>query len=136
MLLTEELDGMKFRRYNLTPYIDISPGAFAPLRFTSDNSTLTPGETSWGWMSVAGYLMWSPTGHLKEVAPPAKNGGLEVHPEQGWQLVSAGIPELYQIYWNQTKFEAGDTSYDDGYQVGQCGVDIDTPYTGRFVDDL
>jgi hypothetical protein len=46
----------RYFRDNLTPYIDVSPGAFAPLRFTSDNKTLAPGETTWDWPPTAGML--------------------------------------------------------------------------------
>lgn len=110
----------------------MSEGAFAPIRFTSDNSTLTGGETSFGFLSAYGFLMWSPTGKLADVLPAS--GNLEVW--QGWQLVESDVTDVYQIYWNQTKFENDDRG-DLSYQMGQCyGVYNSTVDMINFVDDL
>ncbi|KAB5558433.1 hypothetical protein GE09DRAFT_113521 [Coniochaeta sp. 2T2.1] len=132
ILLTEPGPGYNtFFRHNLTPYINVSPGAFAPLRFTSDNSTLAPGETSWGWMAVAGIISWSPTGHVGD-AP----GGSPQHPPttQGFQLVRATADSsVYQIYWNQTRYEASEYVPGSSYALAQCSVP-GSAYT--FTDSL
>lgn len=123
--------GRQYLRYNLTPYIDVSPGAFAPLRFTSDNSTLAPGETTWGWMAASGMLLWSPTGDMDDV-PQDDNGGISF--SQGWQIAPTTTEGVFQIYWNQTRFELNDYVSRLSWPVGQCHGDYTTPY--HFVDDL
>jgi len=120
LLLAKDGGGFdSYTRLPLTPYIDTSPGAFAPIRFTADNSTLKPGETTYGWMSVYGFLMWSPTGYLKDVYPPPQDGAQTVMPEQGWQLVPTSNPDVVQVYWNQTLFESNTTNA-DSWSLGQC----------------
>lgn len=74
-------------------YINASTGAYAPVGFVSgSNSTLGKGETTWGFYSPYGILMWyNPlsTVHIQ---------GFEWVPVQGYA-------DLTQLYWNQTQYD-------------------------------
>ena len=39
-------------RFLRRPYVDQSEGAFSPVRFIADNSTLNSGESTYGWRQL------------------------------------------------------------------------------------
>lgn len=67
--LLEQTKGHNYIQYKDHLYLDASPGAFAPLSFTADNSTLADGETSWAWTGVMGFPLWTPTGDPRDATP-------------------------------------------------------------------
>lgn len=118
-------DRVDFHRYNVFDrrlYLDSSPGAFAPMGFTRDNSTLRGGETTWGFFGAQGFLIWSSTGRIADAGPPAKGGGTQVVAQQGFDWVESDWPGVYQLYWNQTQWEEavrGKYNLQAGF-FGQC----------------
>lgn len=106
MYLAERTGGeggvREYTKYKDQTYMDVSPGAFAPLGFTHDNSSLADGETSWAFTGVLGFIMWTPTGDLADGTP---NGDGSIV-GQGFDLIDVpDYPGLKQAYWNQTLFD-------------------------------
>ncbi|PGH23788.1 hypothetical protein AJ80_02218 [Polytolypa hystricis UAMH7299] len=102
LFLLERTGSREYTRYKDKLYIDASPGAVVPLRYTADNSTLTGGETSWAWTGAYGIIMWTPTGNIRDATP---NGSGSII-GSGFELVEVkGYPGLRQAYWNQQKFD-------------------------------
>ncbi|EPE10817.1 hypothetical protein F503_05912 [Ophiostoma piceae UAMH 11346] len=103
-------------------YINASTGAYAPVGFVSGgNTTLGKGETTWGFYSPYGVLMWYNLSSLSQ----AKT----VH-IQGFQWVPVeGSSGLTQLYWNQTQYDLaaalGSSSGIDASKAtfGNCGGD-------------
>ena len=119
-----------YTRYKDQLYIDASPGAFGPVGFTPDNSTLADGETSWAMMGAGGLILWTPTGNLSDGTQEG-SGRLR---GQGWDLIDVPeYPGLKQAYWNQTLFEhmyAGGEGKDLTYCYGDYSptiIDGDRP---------
>ncbi|KAK2799803.1 hypothetical protein FQN51_006730 [Onygenales sp. PD_10] len=120
--LTEQTSSRNYITYRDSLYIDTSPGAFAPLRFTPDNSTLTGGETAWAWTTPAGFPFWTPTGRVAD----GTAGGDGAIIGQGFQVVDVeGHPGVRQAYWNQTKFEEMYAGREDGGLLTVCYGDYD-----------
>ncbi|KAK2790421.1 hypothetical protein FQN53_009444 [Emmonsiellopsis sp. PD_33] len=100
--LAERTDSAEWTVYQDQLYIDASTNAYAPLRFTPDNTTLADGETSWAWWDAMGVLLWTPTGDPKDGTERGEGTVLG----QGFTLVDVdGYPGLKQAYWNQTMFD-------------------------------
>lgn len=93
-------------------YLDASPGAHAPVGFKNPKK-LKGGETGAYWYIGYGVLLWTPTTNFNDGAAPGgifTGGGIQEEPVKG-------NDGLYQLYWNQTLFEArhaGQTVYDNG----------------------
>ena len=118
--LAKKTGSNTFQRFDLQPYLDLSAGAVSPIGFTSDNSTLGAAQTTFGWMDVYGFLMWSPTGHLKDVyPPPAADGSQVVAPNQGFVLLPTAYSGILQLIWNQTLYETNMTAA-NSHAIGQC----------------
>ncbi|SPO05442.1 uncharacterized protein DNG_08129 [Cephalotrichum gorgonifer] len=101
-LLEQTGTSRTYIQYQDKLYLDTSPGAFQPLSFTADNNTLASGETSWAWTGAEGFILWSPTGRLRD-STPRGDGSIT---GQGFELVEVeGYPGLKQAYWNQTLWE-------------------------------
>lgn len=96
-------------------YLDASPGAFAPLAFTADNSTLAEGETTWAWTGALGMPLWTPTGDPGDASPGSRVTG------QGFEWVGVeGYPGLQRAYWNQTMWEEVLAGRDEGNMLTIC----------------
>lgn len=67
----------------------MSPGAFAPVRFVADNSTLKGGETTYGWRSIERITYFDVNGNWY-------GSGFQWVPVEGGR----------QLYWNQTRYES------------------------------
>jgi hypothetical protein len=121
MYLAKVVGHRTYIRYRDHAYLDKSPGAFAPVRFTPDNSTLAPGETSWSWASPYGIIMFTPTGNLADTT--TSSGGVA----SGIQWVNVpGFPGLKRVYWNQTLWQgmrAGTAT--GGTAITMCHGDYD-----------
>ena len=76
-------------------YINASTTAYEPVGFVSGgNATLGPGETTWGFYSPYGILMWYNTTQEQHVHI------------QGFQWVPVEeYAGLTQLYWNQTQYD-------------------------------
>ncbi|KAL1953799.1 hypothetical protein VTO42DRAFT_2260 [Malbranchea cinnamomea] len=127
LYLLEHLESRTYIKYTDMLYLDASPGAFAPLRFTPDNSTLAPGETSWAWFSVYGGIMWTPTGDPLDGTPNSEG---KVR-GQGFEFVDVpGYPGLKQAYWNQTLFDLMYEGKASGNGLAFCHGD----YSAVFIE--
>jgi hypothetical protein len=80
---------------NTQPYVDYTPGAFAPVSFVADNSTLKGGNSTWGWRRQSGYLY----------AAPVESTLTSAGQHSGLQWVTEG--KVSRLYWNQTKWKSG-----------------------------
>ena len=99
--------------------LDASPGAFAPLFFTPDNSTLTGGETTWAWTGAIGIILWTPTGDPADATPGDGITG------QGFAWADVeGYPGLQRAYWNHTLWEEVVAGRADGGLLGLCYGDL------------
>lgn len=99
--------------------LDASPGAFAPLTFTPDNSTLTGGETTWAWSGILGFILWTPTGDLRDGKPGSAVTG------QGFAWADVeGYPGLQRAYWNHTLWEEMMAGRSDGALLTMCNGDL------------
>ena len=112
--LVESTGISEYIRYRDQLYIDASPDAFGPLRFTPDNSTLSAGETSWGWFSAYGFVWWTPTGDPVDGMKDSE--GRNRWPGFQWVEVD-GYPGLKQAYWNQTRFDDLRLPEDVGHEL-------------------
>lgn len=108
--------------FPLTPYINKSPGAFTPVGFTADNITLKDGETTWGFFDVLGWIMFSPTGNFDDMK--RYDGFLDA---QEYQLVETSHTDVYQLYWNQTKYDEmrNGGSWTGDFELNCIGKDSD-----------
>jgi hypothetical protein len=77
------------------PYVDYSAGAFVPVRFVSDNSTLKGGESTWGWRNALQVFY----------ASPARDTFTTAGEASGLQWVDSKYTGVQQLFWNQTRFE-------------------------------
>lgn len=127
--LIERTGPREYIRYRDELYIDASPGAFAPLRFTPDNSTLGPGETSWAWFSPYGVILWTPTGNPVDGTTDSEGRGR--WPGFQWVDVDvAGYPGVKQAYWNQTRFDEMVLGEDFGHELlAMCRGDYGPGFT-------
>ena len=115
LYLLEEQKSHNYIQYKDRLYLDASPGAFAPLAFTADNSTLSEGETTWAWTGALGFILWTPSGDPGDATP----GG--VVKGQGFEWVDVeGYPGLQRAYWNQTRWEEVQQGKEDGTFLTMC----------------
>lgn len=118
LYLMEGNTSRHYIQYKDRLYLDASPGAFAPLGFTADNSTLSGGETTWAWTGALGFLLWTPTGDPLDASPGSAVMG------QGFEWVDVeGYPGLRRAYWNQTLFDEVWAGRDEGHMLMMCNGD-------------
>lgn len=111
--------GHDYIQYKDKLALDASPGAFAPLTFTPDNSTLTGGETTWAWTGAIGFILWTPTGDHGDATPGEAITG------QGFAWADVeGYPGLQQAYWNQTLWEEVWAGRAAGTMLTMCYGDL------------
>lgn len=120
--LLEQTQGHNYIQYKDRLYLDASPGAFAPLSFTADNSTLADGQTSWAWVGALGFPLWTPTGNVADATPGEEVKG------QGFEWVDVeDYPGLRRAYWNQTLYEELWAGRHDGHMLTMCYGDYSDP---------
>lgn len=114
-----------FTAFDSFLYINISANAYEPVSFVEGgNSSLGLGQTTWGFYSAYGYLIWYNPSALSSRSLSARDS----IPVQGYQWVDVeGYPGITQLYWNQTKYglnEAGSSASGFGICSGDLNVEI------------
>jgi len=113
--------------FNRHLYLDNRPGAFEPVGFVADNSTLAAGQTTWGFFGILGFLVWSPTGRIEDAGPRERNGNTQAVAQQGWVWRNTTTEGVARLHWSQEQFqrvvEGGDVALGAGNALGVCRSD-------------